>query len=646
MKSEHFQELERGIKVALETYSNVHRGTGHNSLITTYLYERARKIILEHLKLEESTYIVIFCSLLRLIALKRYFKTEKSVTLSSKDIGLPLGLRAFIVKRTDLSRKSPSHTGGGMVSMVYSRTALWAADPDRYEAGTPNIINAITFAKALLLRDQFGDNIFNTKSDHPLSAKKILYQDELLDIKGFQLLKELRKTLIGYNNKVPIRGGDSKYINLDNAASTPTFSPIWNVVRQILHQPERIQRKIISEVKEICQTFFDFSQDEHDLIFTSNTTEAINICVQNLIDYLEDDTEPIIINSILEHNSNELPWRYIPKVTLKRLSIDKDGFIDLNSLENILMKYNTKKNLGNKRVKIVSISGASNVLGSYNDITEISRLAHKYGAYILVDGAQLVAHSKISLKDSNIDFFAFSGHKMYAPFGTGGLIYKKELFKRKQSELRKIKLSGEENVIGIASVGKALNLLERIGLDVIESFERELTQKALIELQKVNSVEIYGVKNPLSPKFKQRGGTLVFSLKKVPHNLVAKELAEIGGVGVRNGCFCAHLLVKDILKIPKFRLLGAWLGLRLLPKITNILLPGLVRVSFGIENVDSDVDFLITTLKYISKQPRSLVNRIIANAYSGTIFLSETETQREIERFINNSVDVIYSTIS
>ena len=116
------------------------------------------------------------------------------------------------------------------------------------------------------------------------------------------------------------------------------------------------------------------------MIFTSNTTEAINLVAESLRSEAEPDSEPVIGNTLLEHNSNELPWRSIPGVSLIRLPVDAEGFLELDDLEALLRAYNQEGEHGTKRIKLVTVSGASNVLGTCNDLAAISRIVHRYGA--------------------------------------------------------------------------------------------------------------------------------------------------------------------------------------------------------------------------------------------------------------------------
>jgi selenocysteine lyase/cysteine desulfurase len=186
------------------------------------------------------------------------------------------------------------------------------------------------------------------------------------------------------------------------------------------------------------------------------------------------------------------------------------------------------------------------------------------------------------------------------------LVARKGLLHVSSAELDLIQSSGEENAGGIAALGKALVLLQRIGLDVIQEEERALTGRALRGLAQIPGLTVYGIKDPDSPRFAQKGGVIVFRLEGIMANRVAKELAERGGIGVRSGCHCAHLLIKHLLNIPPLLELFQGLILTLFPQVA---LPGLTRVSLGLENSAEDVDTLIEVLDKIARQPRTGANR-------------------------------------
>jgi selenocysteine lyase/cysteine desulfurase len=315
-----------------------------------------------------------------------------------------------------------------------------------------------------------------------------------------------------------------------------------------------------------------------------------------------------VLNTLLEHNSNELPWRSIPGVSLIRLPVDAEGFVDLNELETLLRAYNqdgrhgTSGTSGSARIRLVAACGASNVLGVFNDLEEIGRIVHRYGARLLVDAAQLVAHRVVETESWGIDYLAFSAHKVYAPFGSGVLLARKGLLTFSPAELERIRSSGEENAGGIAALGVALVLLQRIGLDVIREEEQALTAWALRGMAQIPGLKIYGTVDPESLRFARKGGVIPFDLGNILPGRVAGELAERGGIGVRYGCHCAHLLIKRLVGVPPLLEQLQGLILRLFPRVA---LPGVVRVSLGIENSAEDVDTLIRVLGEIARQPKA-----------------------------------------
>ena len=641
-----FAELERGVYAALETYSNVHRGSGHNSMVTTHLFEQARDIVLEYLGLNKDKYVVIFCTPKRAEALKAQLKPDSYQSVSSQDIGLPLGVRALAVDRKALPTGIPFQAGGGTARLVSPGWVIWAQAPDRFEAGTPAIVNVIAFARALRLIRHFGNEIFRPEATkisadaEKQAAAEILCHDELEKFTGRELLDELRQTLIGRGVRVPTVEGARPYINLDNAASTPTFTPIWEAVCQTWRQPRLVQREIVLQVKSICAGVLGAPLAAYDVIFTSNTTEAINLAAESLSKEFEPGFEPVVLNTLLEHNSNELPWRKVPGYSLIRFPVDAEGFIDLNELETLLCAFNQEGRHGKKRIKLVAVSGASNVLGVFNSLAEISRIVHRYGARMLVDAAQMVAHRKVEMEGCGIDYLAFSAHKVYAPFGSGVLLVRKGLLNFSPAELELIQSSGEENAGGIAALGKALLLLKRIDLDLIQEEEQALTRRALDGLAQIPGLTVYGIKDPDSPRFAQKGGVIVFSMKDVMPNLVANELAEQGGIGVRYGCHCAHLLIKSLLNVGP--LLERFQGL-MLTVLPQISLPGLTRMSLGIENDEADVDKLIEVLGKIARHPRARVDNPFTSRQNGAARPPQTAIEQQMDDFARAAGQKVYS---
>lgn len=603
-----FEELEKGVLVALETYSNVHRGSGHNSMVTTFLYDKARDIVLDYLRLTRSRHIIIFCSPLRATTLSAKLRNGSYKMISGSDIGLPIGVCAVAVRKRALPKGAPFQTGGGTTKLVAPDWVVWANSPEKFEAGTPAIINIIAFTRALQLIRIHGEDLFKNAPAEKLTADQILQVDELDKYSGRALLEELRKSMIGKGKIVPTAFGEKPFINLDNAASTPTFTPVWDSVIKTWQQPADIQKEICEKVQSVCSDFLSAPLKQYDIIFTANATEAINLAAQQTEIGLIAGEEPVVINTILEHTSNDLPWRMIKNSSLIRMEVNQDGLLDLEKLEKLLCDYNEKGIYGSKRIRMVAVSGASNVLGVFNDLEAIGRITKKYNSLFLVDAAQLVAHRKVNIEKCNIDFFAFSAHKAYAPFGTGALVARKNLLKYNSEEMSLIRSSGEANPGGIAALGKALILLQRIGMDIIHDEEKKLTTKALDSLSGIEGITIYGIKDPHSLVFERKGGVIAFTLKGVFSNVIARQLAELGGIGIRYGCHCSHILIK--------RLVGVSPGLERFQHIIATLFPvvrfpGIARISFGIENSEEDINALMPVLNKIAHQSGSQANKKI-----------------------------------
>jgi selenocysteine lyase/cysteine desulfurase len=637
-----YRELERGVYAALETYSNVHRGSGHNSIVSTHLFEQAKEIVLKYMGLDKSKFTVIFCSPNRATTIISQLKPKTYQVLSSNDIGLSIGIRALAVKKNALPKGIPFQTGGGTAKLMSQNWVIWSGAPDKFEAGTPAIINIIMFAKALQLTQKYGEYIFADSVLEKKPANEILYNDELEQYSGQELLNKLRKTLIGRNILVPTIDGMRPFINLDNAASTPTFKPVWDVFCQTLHQTGKAQQEIVHEVKKICSEFLGAPLSEYDIIFTSNTTESINLVSESLSRQSDKEFEPVIVNTVLEHSSNDLPWRMVLNHSILRLNVNDNGFIDLKELETLLSSYNKEGQFGKKRIRLVALSGASNVLGVCNNIDEISRIVHKYGAQLLVDAAQLVAHKKVDIIQSNIDYLAFSAHKVYAPFGGGVLVVKKGLLNFKPEELESIKFSGDENAAGIAAFGKSLMLLKRVGMEIIQKEEQSLTKRVLNGMKQLESIKVFGIKNPESPDFAHKLGVIVFQVGNIMPARIAKELALVAGIGTRFGCHCSHILVKRILNVSPFLERFQWVIQNLVP---GVRFPGVARISLGIENTEEDVDRLINTLSKISQKSLGKVNINAASKLSEKPNFSMAEVKIIMKEFVLTASKKVFSQI-
>lgn len=222
-------------------------------------------------------------------------------------------------------------------------------------------------------------------------------------------ITDLRAEIVGIDQQVPLLDGTTRtYISLDNAASTPSFQGVHDKVNELLLWYSSIHRgtgfkSILSthayeKARNIVARFVGADPQTHCVIFGKNTTEAIN----KLAARMTFSSEDIVISTVMEHHSNDLPWR--PKAQVKYIELQEDGSLDLDDLEKKLDRYKG-------RVKLVTTTGASNVTGNVTPISEMAEIAHRFGAKILVDCAQLAAHRAIDIGLSNdaqhIGFVAF-----------------------------------------------------------------------------------------------------------------------------------------------------------------------------------------------------------------------------------------------
>ncbi len=433
--------------------------------------------------------------------------------------------------------------------------------------------------------------------------------------------KYLKDLIVGNDTKIPLANGNFvTAINFDNAATTPpfypvlqeinTFSPWYSSTHRGTGYKSILSSNMFEYSREVIKDFVGADTEDSTIIFVKNTTEAINKLSYRMLDSRK---RSVILSTCMEHHSNDLPWRNKYKVDY--IELDETGRLSLDNLEYKLKKYRGS-------VGLVAVTGASNVTGFKNPVYEIAALAHKYNSKILVDGAQLIPHSSFDMKplDSpeHIDFLVFSAHKMYAPFGIGVLIGPKSVFEKgdpdykgggtvdmvthdfiRWSDPPHKEEAGSPNIIGVVALTSAIKTLQTIGLDKIAAREDQLLKYTMDQLQSIPSIEIFG-----DTDCNDRVGIIPFNIKDMPHEMVAKILSMEGGIAVRSGCFCAQPYVQRLLKVcskeVKLRLQD--------PSLSH---PGLVRISFGIYNQESEVDILIRLLKHIDKYKEGYINKYI-----------------------------------
>ncbi|MBR7553549.1 cysteine desulfurase [Allobacillus sp. GCM10007491] len=314
-----------------------------------------------------------------------------------------------------------------------------------------------------------------------------------------------------------------------------------------------------------------------EVVFVRGTTTAINLVASSYGRQNLSEGDEIVLTK-MEHHSNIIPWQQVAKETgakLKYLPLYEDGTISLDDVREAVTD----------RTKIVAVTHVSNVLGTINRIKEMAQIAHEHGAVIAVDGAQSVPHMKVDVQDLDVDFYAFSGHKMIGPTGIGVLYGKQSLLE----DMEPVEFGGEmidfvhlyestwkelpwkfeggtPIIAGAVGLAAAIDFLNEVGLDEIEKHEHDVVQYAMQKMNEIDGMTIYG------PDAKERAGLVTFNLEGVhPHDL-ATALDSLG-IAVRAGHHCAQPLMRELEVVAT------------------------ARASFYLYNDKKDVDHLVEGLK-------------------------------------------------
>ena len=426
--------------------------------------------------------------------------------------------------------------------------------------------------------------------------------------------RQVRKRIVGVENTVTLFDGEVRpYVNLDNAATTPAFRGVVNAVVEFLesygsvHRGSGVKSRISSEAYEQARAtvgrFVGADPEYHSVIFTSGTTTAINKLARTLA---AGGKAPTVLYSLMEHHSNLLPWRKHCHAECIGLCAE-DGGIDLSSLDQRLAFHKGG-------VRLVAITGASNVTGLMPPIKWIARIAHAHGAELLVDGAQLVPHRSVRMgppgRQDSIDYLAFSGHKVHAPFGIGVLVGPRESFKVHGPECvggGAVKLvtpndivwegipgreeSGTPNVIGAVALAKAIDILTELGMEQITGHDRAIRTLLIERLKGITGIRLYGESDPCNY---DRVGVVSFTAEELQHGRLAAALGHEAGIGARHGCFCADPYVAHLLGIGPAELQEY---IRQARHNDRSHFPGLVRVSTSAYNTPEEIDYLAHTLR-------------------------------------------------
>jgi cysteine desulfurase/selenocysteine lyase len=318
-----------------------------------------------------------------------------------------------------------------------------------------------------------------------------------------------------------------------------------------------------------------------EVVFTRNTTEAINL-VRYTWGRVNIRSGDRILLTEMEHHSNLVPWQLLAQevgATLEFLRIDDQGLLQLDELDHRL-----------EGVRLLAITHQSNTLGTINPIKAITAAAHRAGAMVLIDGAQAVPHMRVDVKDLDVDFYAFSGHKMCGPTGIGVLWARRALLEAMPPFLgggdmiKRVKLheaswndlpwkfeAGTPSVAEGIGLGAAVDYLENLGMDQVRTHERTLVDYALEKLQEIPGIVLYGPRDP-----ELHGGAISFTIPGIhPHDLAT--LVDRDGIAVRAGHHCTQ------------------------PLMDRLGVPATTRASFYVYNQPDEVDQLVSGIQKAQK---------------------------------------------
>lgn len=428
-------------------------------------------------------------------------------------------------------------------------------------------------------------------------------------------IDNIRDYVIGVDEPMEMADGTmAPIINFDNAATTPPLQPVLEKVDEEMKLYGSIGRgfslksdhstDIYNEVRYTVLDFLNADPDQYTCFYVNSTTDGLNKLASALVES-EDD---LVLCTRMEHHANDLPWRERCKTIYAE--VDEDGRVIYEDIERLL-----KENEG--KVKYVCVTAASNVTGYVTDVHRVAKMAHEHGAKIVVDGAQIVAHRQFSMAgetpEENIDFFVFSAHKMYSPYGGGAVVGNWEDLINHMPEFYGggiVKLvtdydvsyksapevyeAGSPNYAGVVGMAEAMRVLKEIGFDAISEHEQRLNKRLIDGLKQLDKVIIYGDTENID----DRVGVVTFNFEDINSYVLATQLSYTKAVATRRGAFCAHPYVWRMMGISDEQA-------QTYENCVDRNTPGMIRVSFGIYNTEEEVDRFLEILKGLLDEARS-----------------------------------------
>jgi cysteine desulfurase/selenocysteine lyase len=472
-----------------------------------------------------------------------------------------------------------------------------------------------------------------------------------------ELLAQLQASFIGCKTEYPtVDGQRGPRVYMDSAASTLMMAPAYEIGHEFLthyasthsdlHYAARGASHAFEWAHERVLEFVDANPEEYCSFFAGNgATAGFNRMAASLSRARPERS--IVLISEMEHHSNDLPHRYhnaqvvhVPCMG----EFERYGGLDMDRLREIFEEQGDK-------INYIAVTGASNVSGTITPLAEVARLAHAVGAYLLVDAAQMIAHAPVSMDQADIDVLVFSGHKIYAPGSPGAVIARKSILKEiKPAELGGGMVddvyleeymptatlpdreeAGTPNIVGGIMLGAVLDLLNRLGMDTVR--EKEIDQVDFVwnGLKSIEGVSVYGPE----PADVPRTGTIAFNIKGLDHGLTAAALNDYHNIQVRNGCFCAHPYVRELLKRELWEM-------DIDPDAPNAEADverkrGMSRASLGLYTTQSDLEKLIAAVRDLAGRRDEILaiyEPIGSNGYRHTQFTPDAADLFDPERLL------------
>ncbi|MEE9573255.1 MAG: aminotransferase class V-fold PLP-dependent enzyme [Candidatus Neomarinimicrobiota bacterium] len=443
--------------------------------------------------------------------------------------------------------------------------------------------------------------------------------------KSHKYFKNIQSDFIGLNTLYTCADGKkTKRIYLDSTASTLMMRAAYNAIESfydhyanthsLLHFSAKTATQNYKWAHDRILSFVNANADKYTCFFTgSGTTTGINRLARVFRDF--QTNRDVVLVSLMEHHSNDLPHRkHAGKVV--HIPLDdhngQPGCINMEVLKEKLEQYKD-------RLNYIAMTGVSNVTGIINPIYDIAELAHQYGALILIDGAQMVAHLPVKISGHSnplrdIDALVFSGHKTYVPGSPGVVICRKDILSSLEPEevgggmVDQVHVdrytitdqfpdreeAGTPNIPGAIGLAAAIDVLDEIGMEFIYEEETALIFNALNQIKQIEHVIIYGATDY---SICSRAASISFNIRGLDHGLVAAILNDYHNIAVRNECFCAHPYVKEMIME---ELMNSNIDINEIDFAEEFKVKaGMVRVSFGIYSTKDDVNALTLALKDI-----------------------------------------------